>query len=211
MPVKVAILDDHQLVIGGLISMLQLYPEIKIQGTHASGQALLEALAQNQPDILLLDIQLPEMSGGEVATIVTEHYPGVRMIALTSVDNIHQVKHMIKCGCKGYLLKSADPKTVVEAIHEVMAGNQYIDQSIKEQLVQETLQLQQQGSTKPKLTRRETEVLKFIVDELTSQEIADKLFLSLRTVEHHRFSVMQKLGVKNTTGAIKLALQWGLV
>lgn len=211
MPIKVTILDDHPLVIGGLVSMLQLYSKIRIIGTYTSGPLLLESLAKNRPNILLLDIQMPEMSGHEVAAIVAKQYPDIKMIALTTIDNVHQMKNMMKSGCKGYLLKSADPHLVLEAIENVIDGKIFIDQSIQQQLLNGTSKTRPQAGEKPQLTRREIEVLRYMVDELTSQEIADKLFLSLRTVQHHRFSVMQKLGVKNTAGAIKAALQWGLV
>lgn len=211
MRIKVAILDDHPLVIGGLIGMLQLYPQIEVLATYSQANALLEGLKTEQPDVLLLDIQLPEMSGNEVAEIVLRQYPNIRIVVLTSVDNIYQVKDMMRRGCKGYLLKSADPKVVLEAIEQVYAGKQYFDAPIKDLLLQDSLKIQGEGAAKPGLTRREKEILQLIVAEHTNQEIADKLFLSLRTVEHHRYSIMHKLGVKNTVGAIKAALQLGLV
>lgn len=211
MDINIAILDDHPVATSGLVSMLQLYSQIKIQAVYNTSQRLIDNLSKKQPDVILLDIQLPDIPGNEVAEIINSRYPEIRIIAFTSVDNIYQVKDMIRRGCKGYLLKSAEPNIVLDAIQEVFAGNQYFDTPIRNLLLQDSLKIQKQKASKVPLTRRENEILQLIVAEYTNQQIADQLFLSLRTVEHHRYSILHKLGAKNTAGAIKQALQLGLV
>ncbi len=114
-------------------------------------------------------------------------------------------------GCKGYLLKNTDVDTLIQAIGQVHEGHEYIEPSLKEQLMQNMFQFRKQGKKSPTLTRREVEILHFIIEENTNQQIADKLFLSLRTVEKHRFSLLQKLDVKNTAGLVKTAIEMGLV
>jgi len=213
MLIKVAICDDHPLVISGLQNAFRDAPLIEVIATYTSGEALLKGLETRQPDILLLDIQLPGRTGTELAGIICKAYPGIRIIALTSMDSPAQVKAMMLHNCKGYLLKSnTDHAQLIHAIGEVHSGNVFIEPVLKDQMVNRMLRLKNQGEkAQPRLTRREKEILQFIVNEFTNQEIADKLFLSLHTIENHRFSLLKKLNVKNTAGLVRLALQTGLV
>ncbi len=212
-PIKVAIVDNHPLAINGLKTMLALYPEaVQVTETYHSGTSLLEGLSRVQPEVLLLDILLPDQSGKELAPIITKKYPEVRMIALTSLDSPAVVKSMMQRGCLGYLLKDTDDKTLIEAIRQVYQGNEFIEPSLKETLLQHLIKYRAQSTDiLPELTQREREVLRLIVSEHTTQEIADKLFISFRTVENHRYSLLQKLDVKNTAGLVRMAITLGLV
>jgi DNA-binding NarL/FixJ family response regulator len=129
------------------------------------------------------------------------------MIALTNVDVLTQMKQMLQKGCLGYLLKDVSPEILIRAIETVNNGEQFLNEDLKKQLLNS---LSGQDS-KQLITRREKEILKLILEENTNQEIANKLFLSLRTVENHRNNLLQKLNVKNTAGLVKVALQEGLV
>ncbi|MEO8770869.1 MAG: response regulator transcription factor [Ferruginibacter sp.] len=203
--INVAITDDQSIIINGLQKILSDKPGIKITGTFINGDALLDALKLEQPDVLLLDIQMPGKTGIELAGIITKKYPAIKIIALTNFDLPAQIKRMLQQGCQGYLLKDVSPEIIVAAIKKVYAGDMYIQEEIQVKLVK--------GLSEPAtgvITRREKEILKLIVEEYTNKEIADKLFLSLRTVENHRNHLLQKFGVKNTAGLVKIAIQEGL-
>lgn len=205
--IRVAVTDDQVIILNGLENILASLPGIEVTGIYKNGDALLEALPANQPDILLLDIQMPGKSGIELAGIITKKYPSVKMIALTNVDIIPQVKKMLGQGCMGYLLKDADLAVIREAIETVYAGSQYLHEPIRNQL------LKSFSETKSKyiLTRREKEILQLISAGMANKEIAQQLFLSIRTVENHRNHLLQKLGVKNTAGLVKMAIEEGLI
>jgi len=209
--IRIDITDDHPMVISGIKNMLYYYKHIEIGNVYHSGKALLEGLEKEQPDLLLLDIQLPDKSGNELARIITKKYPEIRILILTSMDNLFHLKDMMRSGCSGYLLKTADKETLVTAIEEVAAGGEFIQQSLKDQLVHSVLKTKAQKDMISPLTRREKEILALIASEMTNPEIAKKLHLSQRTVENHRFSLMQKLNVKNTAGLTKLALEMGVI
>lgn len=200
------------MTIHGVQAMLQPYENIHITATYTSGKMLLDGLTSDQPDVLLLDIMLPDSSGKELAEIISTQWPEIRIVALTSLDAPSHVKSMMRRGCTGYLLKDTDAATLAHAIEQVYEGKEFIEPSIKEQILQNVLKLKKNSTDAfPKLTQREKEILTLIVQEYTSQEIADKLFISLRTVETHRFSLLQKLDAKNMVALTKIAMQMGLV
>lgn len=213
MPIKVAITDDHPLVVEGLQNVLRAHPGITVIGTFANGEALLKGLKKEVPDILLLDFQLPDKQGIELAPILAEAYPGMRILVLSSMESAFHVKSMLQQGCMGYLLKSTtNHQMLVEAIETVYAGKLFLDPSLKEELLYDMVKTKQRGEkAQLRLTMREKEVLQLIVAEYSNPEIADKLFLSLRTVEAHRYNLLQKLNVKNTVGLVKVAIQMGLI
>jgi len=212
MPIKVAITDDHPLAIAGLQNMLSSSPLIVVTHTYNNGEDLLLGLKTEQPDVLLLDVILPDIKGPELAAQIHAAYPAIKILAITSLDAPVHVKAMLRNGCTGYLLKNTDVQTLINAITDVNNGKEYIEPSIKEQMLQNMLHFRKPTTIKkPTLTRRETEILHLIIEEHTNQEIADKLFLSLRTIENHRFSLFQKLDVKNTVGLVKVAIQLGLI
>lgn len=212
MPIIVTITDDHPLAIEGLQNMLLSAPSIQVRGTYTSAAALLEGLEKEQPDVLLLDILLPDQKGTELAPVIRRLYPDIRIIALTSLDAPIYVRSMIRQGCKGYVLKNTDKQSLVYAIEQVYEGQEYIEPSLKEKMLYNVLhQKKHSAGRSPNLTSREKEILQLIVAELTSQQIADKLFLSLRTIETHRFNLHKKLEVNNNVGLAKAALLLGLV
>jgi len=205
--IRVAITDDQAIIQNGLQKILLGINGIVISGIYSNGDELLEDLPKNQPDILLLDIHMPGKNGIEVAGILNKKYPNIKIIALTNIDVLVQVKKMLQQGCMGYLLKDTSPDILVEAITSVYAGEQFLYEELRNQL-----QLSQSESKpSPIITRREKEILQLIVDEFTNQQIADQLFLSLRTVENHRNNLLQKLNVKNTAGLVKVAIIEGLI
>jgi DNA-binding NarL/FixJ family response regulator len=210
-PIPVAIVDDHAVVINGLMAMLSHNSEINVVYTTTRGTELLHYLAAQQPAVILMDIQMPEISGIDLCKQVYKTYPQIKLIAFSSFDDTHYIKQILRSGASGYLLKIADQHTIVTAIKQVLEGEEYIDESVKKLLIQESISGQRRSVFDIPLTRREKEILKLIAEGLSNQEIADKLFISLRTVETHRFNLTQKLDVKNAAGLVKEAIKRGLV
>lgn len=205
--INVAIVDDQVIILNGLQKILADAKHINVTAVYNNGDQLLEALEKSRPDVLLLDIQMPGKSGIELAGLISKKYPTVKMIALTNVDVLAQMKQMLQKGCLGYLLKDVSPEILVKAIETVNEGEQFLHEEFKNQLLKSL----SGHDTKQLVTRREKEILKLIVEENTNQDIAGKLFLSLRTVENHRNNLLQKLNVKNTAGLVKVAIQEGLI
>jgi DNA-binding NarL/FixJ family response regulator len=210
--INVAITDDHPIVIDGLLTAFRDEHDITITGTYNSGAALLRGLHETVPDVLLLDLQLPDTNGTELVPVVLQQYPSVHIIILSGIESSPYIKEMLQKGCKGYLLKSNTGKSILmSAVRDVYEGNIYIETSIKDQLLHEMLITKRKlDKINPKITQREQEVLKLIMQELNNQEIADTLFISLRTVETHRYNLLQKLNAKNTAGLLRIARQMGL-
>ncbi len=209
--IKIAIADDHPLVINGLRHILGNSSDMEIIGTYNNGDELLAGIAINEPDVLLLDVQMPGQTGDELAVIITGEYPMIKMIALTNLDNVYYIKTMMRSGVHGYILKTTREEILLEAIRTVYGGDQYLEPVLKEKVLVDALQAKKQGSAAPILSRREKEVLQYIAANLTSQQIADKLFVSKRTIDSHRLNLMLKLEVKNSAAMVKKALQMGLI
>lgn len=208
--IQVAITDDHPIVINGLKRVLGDFPHIEVTDVYNTGNALLQGLIIQQPDVLLLDMHLPDMEGTELARAITKKYPRVRILVLSSSDIMIQVKKMLQLGCMGYLLKDSEDTTIVTAIETVYSGGQFLSPVLQQRIVEDMFKSRHNEKKQAMLTSREKEVLQLIIDEHTSQEIASMLFISPHTVENHRISIMQKLEVKNTAGLVKKALQLGL-
>lgn len=209
--IRLAIIDDHAVVLDGLKTMLNAFTNLEVVYTTQSGNELLEHFQSGVPDVLLMDIQMPEINGVDLCKQITKQHPSVKVIAFTSFDDSNYVKQIFRSGAKGYLLKNSDKHTIVKAIETVMQDEEYMDDSIKKILLQESITGQRRSIFEVPLTKREKEILKLIAEGLSSQEIADKLYISLRTVETHRLNLNQKLDVKNTAGLVKEAIKRGLV
>lgn len=211
MKIKVTVTDDHPVVLEGLQRILQDTPGIELLYACCNGEELLQCLKKEVPDVLLLDIQMPGKRGDELARFITQTYPGVSILALTNLDETFHVENMLLNGALGYLLKNSDRYVLVDAIKTVYANRQFIDPGLKDQMLQDMMDARTKAAAMPKLTHRELEVLELIASEYTSPEIAEKLFISYRTVENHRLNLLFKLDVKNTAGLVRKALQMGLI
>ncbi len=211
MKIKIAIADDHPLVINGLHHILSNCADMEIIGSYSNGKELLNGFTKALPDVLLLDIQMPGQTGDELAEIISEQYPSVKMLALTNLDNVYYIKNMLRKGVHGYILKTTREEILLDAIRTVHKGEQYLEPVLKEKVIQDTLQSKKQSVAGPLLSRREKEVLKYIASDLTSQQIADKLFVSKRTIDNQRLSLLMKLDVKNVAALVKKGIQLGLI
>lgn len=210
MKIRVSIADDHPLIINGLMQIIKSSIDIEVLSTYPNGQELLIGLRSNQPEVLLLDLHMPNGTGEEVAPIITSQYKDIKVIALTNQDNTYYVKTMLNYGAAGYVLKTSGADTILTAIRSVMRQQTFIDPALKEKLVHETLQSKEEVII-PQLTRREKEILDLIASNFSSQEIADQLFLSKRTIDNHRINLLMKLDVKNSATLVKKAMQLGLI
>jgi DNA-binding NarL/FixJ family response regulator len=205
--INVAIIDDQIIILKGIQKILADASQINVSGVYSNGDDLLESLEKFEPDVLLLDIHMPGKSGTELASIISKKHANVKIIVLTNVDVLSQMKQMLQKGCLGYLLKDVSPEILITAIETVHKGEQFLQEEFKVQLLNNL-----SGANKQHLmTRREKEILKLIAEENTNNEIASKLFLSLRTVENHRNNLLNKLNVKNTAGLVKVAINEGFV
>ena len=211
MKIKVAIADDHPLVIDGLYHILGNCTDMEITGSYNNGAELLRGIAKEQPDVLLLDIQMPGKTGDELAGIISEQYPQVRILALTNQDSVYYIKTMLRRGVCGYVLKTSREEILLEAIRTVSLDKQYLPSAIQDKIAQDRMHVNETLSANPVLSRRETEVLRYIAKDFTSQEIADKLNVSKRTIDNHRVNLMLKLGVKNVAALVVKAMQMGLI
>ncbi len=211
MKMRIAIADDHPLVQKGLQAMLADNADMEVSGCYSNGKELLAGIAKDRPDVLLLDIQMPGQTGDELAEIIKKKYPGIKMIALTNQDNIYYIKTMFRKGVDGYVLKTTGEEILLDAIRTVNEGAQYIEPALKEKLAQDNLQNKKLRSNEPVLSRREKEVLQYLAKNMTSQQIADEMNISKRTIDSHRMSLLIKLDVKNVAALIKKAMQMGLI
>lgn len=211
MSIKVTMADDHPVVLKGLQKILEEDGNITVLDRCSNGDDLLNILKKRQPDVLLLDIQMPGKQGAELSKIISETYPNIPILTLTNLNQSFHVRDMFMNGAKGYVLKTSDPFILMQAIESVHEGRQYIDPILREQMVHDMLESKSNTDGTPILTKREKEILQHIANELTSQEIAKKLFISLSAVENHRLNLLFKLNAKNAVGLVKKAMNLGLI
>ena len=205
--IKLAITDDHKMVLKGIEYMLKGTREIEVVGTYENAEETIKNLEKDKPDVLLLDINLPDTNGIDLCKQLVKKYPELKIIALTNFDDISFTKRMLKNGAHGYLLNNTDKLEILEALKKVLSGELYIQKDIQKKLLNQTSNKKVGNGLKPNLTRREQDVLVAISEELTTQQISEKLFISVKTVETHRMNIMSKLGAKNSVGIMKIAIE----
>jgi len=209
--IKVAVTDDHQLILNGLKDILEASEGVKFTSGFLNIEETRKGLETNIPDVLLLDVNLPDGDGIEFCKEITKDHPDLKVIALTSYDQSIMVKNMMRNGAQGYLLKNTSKEELLKAIKTVNGGGRFLQPELEKQLLDESFGSSRQQGYIPTLTRREKEVLNLIMEELTSAEIGEKLFISQKTVETHRLNLIQKMGVRNTAGLVKEAINKGMV
>ncbi len=211
MPIRISIADDHPMMIQGLNHVLQRYKHIILAGTYLNGAELMEGLQQHIPDVLLLDIQLPGQTGDELAPLILKKYPDLKILTVTNFDSTLHASSMLRQGVHGYLLKTADEDTLIHAIETVYKGGLFLEKQMRIRLDEIESKIEKAVSAKVSLTPREKETLHLIVNGDTNQQIAEKLFLSVGTIENYRNRILMKLEVKNTAQLVRKALSLGLV
>lgn len=210
--IKIAIADDHQLVRAGIARILQENSDFLIVHQAANGRELLEGLKNTTPDVILLDLEMPILSGRETLIEIRKAYPAIKVLILTMHNNEAFIVQMMELGANGYLIKNTDPKEVTQAIYKVMESNFYFSDIVSMAMLQgisnpkaSTDQLKGSG-----LTEREIDVLRLICKEYTTIEIGEALFLSPKTIEGYRKLLMDKTGARNMAGLVLFAVRHGL-
>lgn len=214
--IKILLVDDHQLVRTGIANLLAGEPDIEVVGEASNAAEMIDLLKQQHPDLAVLDIALPDMSGIELARQMVLEFPAVKVIFLSMYTSEEFVFNAINSGAKGYLPKNTSRAELLEAIRTVNRGEEYFAESISNTILKSYIKKAKSGSldqlrNESLLSKREMEVLRLFAQGLTNQEIADKLFISIRTVESHKNHIMQRLELKTTVDLIKFALRNNLV
>jgi DNA-binding NarL/FixJ family response regulator len=207
-PIRVFIVDDHPVVVAGLTALLRQLGGIRVAGSAANAFQTIPFLKENPVDLVLLDINLPDVNGIELCRRIKKEFPGMKVLALSTFSDRSYISRMIGSGASGYLIKSADREEISTAVHTAMAGRLYLSLEM-ERVLQPAAPAE--AGTVPRLTRREQEVLELIAGGLTNHQIAEKLFISPLTVDSHRKNLLTKLGVKNTAALVRLAVLRKLV
>lgn len=204
MKAGVFIVDDHYMVIEGIRSLLQHEKNIDWLGHATNAASCLSFLKQQQPDVLLMDISLPDKSGTDLCKEVKLLYPAVFVLGLSTFNQQAVIRNMMDNGASGYILKNADKEEVLEAIRVVLTGKTYFSPEA-------AVSMKETGKEMPLVTRREKEVLRLIAAGLTNAEIAGQLFISIPTVNTHRKSLLEKFDAKNTAILISKAIRQGII
>ena len=210
MTIRVLIADDHAVMRDGLRSILERENGIEVVATASNGrETVLEARRLN-PDIVLMDIVMPELSGIEAAAQIRDHCESTRVIMLSMHSTVEHIFRALQAGAWGYVLKGSAGSEVVEAVRAVHAGRRYLTRKVSDVVVDGYVREHRSSSPLESLSPREREVMLLVVEGRSSSEIADALHLSPKTVETHRSRLMEKLGVENVVGLVKFAIQHGL-
>lgn len=215
--IRITVIDDHKLFVDGICSLLADDEQFQIVGSQLSPVKFLNKFEKGMADVYLVDINMPEMSGIELARKIMDKDPGAKILALTMFDEFQYVEDMIKSGASGYILKSASLEELTDAVITVSQGKKYFGNSIHEIMfnkISGKTSEEHTGQTNPeqiKLTKREIEILTLIVKEYTTGQIADQLFISERTVETHRKNIFSKTKAKSVIGLSKYAIKSGII
>lgn len=212
--IRIMLVDDHKVVRDGIKYYFEDQPDCEVVQEAGNGLEALEVLEKSPVDIVITDISMPEMDGIGLLKAIRERMPDQKVIALTMLSEVQHVKEMISHGVNAYLLKNCNEEEILKAVREVQSGSTYFAKDVTQSLIDDLA-----GKRRPKqrltietpLSAREKEVLKLIAMEHTNQEIADKLFISVRTVDSHKRNLLEKTGAKNIAGLVMYAVEHSLV
>lgn len=210
--IKIMLVDDHQIVRDGIKALLESLENVQVIGEASNAKELLEKLKNCKPDIIVTDISMPDISGIELTKIIKEkeEFSGIKVLILSMFTNEDFIFNAIKAGANGYLPKNTTRRELFEAVNTIYNGDEYFSESISNIILKSYVkkaQNEELTEKKESLSVRETEILKHFAQGLSNQEIADKLFISIRTVESHKNHIMQKLELKSTVDLIKFAIK----
>jgi DNA-binding NarL/FixJ family response regulator len=200
--IRVLIVDDHSIVRQGLAAMIENEPDMMVVGQAGNGQEAIDQYRQLQPDVTLMDLRMPQMSGVDATVAICAEFAHACIIILTTYDGDEDIYRGLHAGAKGYLLKDAEPDALLNAIHIVHSGQQYIPPEVAAKLVQRM--------KNPELTHREQEIVHLMADGLSNHDIGAALNITESTVKFHINRILSKLGVSDRTQAVVTALKRGL-
>jgi DNA-binding NarL/FixJ family response regulator len=204
--INVLIVEDHPVVVEGMKKLLLDSGIAKLCVTASNGKEALTYLNNFAPDIILLDINLPDINGIDLCKTIKHQFPELKILAVSSFSQRSYIQRMIENGAMGYVLKNSSEEEITQAIQDIMKGKKHLGFEVNEILKQS-----EKADGGPILSRRETEVLKYIADGFINQEIADKMFISPLTVDSHRKNLLMKLNARNTAALIKIAINKGFI
>jgi len=211
---KIMLVDDHKVVRDGLKYHFEDHAEFDVSLEASNGEEALNLLTKNEVDVVITDISMPVMDGIAFLKEIREKMPDQKVIALTMLGEVTHIKQMISLGVNGYLLKNSSEDEIILAINTVIEGQNYFSKEVTQSLIDDLA-----GKRKPKqrltietpLSKREKEVLRLIAEEYSNQEIADELFISVRTVDSHKHNLLEKTGAKNVAGLVLYAVEHDLI
>ena len=214
--IRIHLADDHQVLIDGILAVLKINPNFEVVGFSLNGENLVEKVAKDNSDVLVMDINMPEKDGIQVLREFNEKGFTCRVIILSSYDDVKLIKEVIKLGASGYLTKQCAGENIIDAISTVAQGNQYFSSSVKDKIFNAlTGNTQNQpydvNEVIASITSRELEILSLITNEKSGKEISEILFISTNTVETHRKNLMKKINVKSSIGLVLFATKHNLI
>jgi DNA-binding NarL/FixJ family response regulator len=205
--IKIIIADDHRVFIDGMLALLKEFPEMKVIAEAENGHRLVELVVKHQPDMVLTDIQMPLKDGIEATKEIHKLFPGIKIIALSMMNESIYIKKMLEAGASGYILKTVNKEELISSIRKVAAGEKYFSPEVTAQLMNNFSDKSSQSNPADVLTKREKEILTLIAQGLTDKEIAEKIFLSPLTITTHRKNILSKLGLKNKVELTRFAME----
>ena len=209
--ISIVIVDDHQMFLEGICSLLAHEADIEIVDTALNGNQALEKIKNRPVDIVVTDINMPEMDGIALSKYLKKNRPGIKTLILSTHNDAEMIGKCISNDVDGYLLKNAEKQELLKALNTIAGGEKYFAQEVKNEYMNNIFSAPKEKEMLSQLSRREKEILQYIAREYTTQEIADKLFISQNTVNTHRKNMLSKLNAKNTAGLVKYAFQQGLI
>lgn len=211
--IKVIIAEDQTIVLHALILMLKTLKNIEVIGSAQNGDELLKLLERTRPDVILTDINMPVLSGIDASRIINEKMPWIKVIALSVYDHPVYIKKMFKNGAKGFVSKFATEQELEKAINTVFGGEIYISEEISRTMLRDFSEIENSNVTSDyfSLTSREIEIIQLLADGLFTREIAEKLFISDKTIERHKTNILKKLNLRNTPQLIREAILKGII
>lgn len=209
--IKIILADDHEIFRDGFKAMLKKQPLVELIAEAANGKELVELTRKLQPDVIVTDIKMPEMDGLQATKILSKEFPNIGIIALSMIDEENLIIDMMEAGAKGYLLKNAHKTEIIEPIKAVNNGNIYFCNGASSKLTRLIAENKKipfaKRTSRPELSQKEIDVIQFICEELTNKEIADRLNLSIRTIEGYRERIQEKIGARNSAGIVIYAIR----
>jgi DNA-binding NarL/FixJ family response regulator len=210
MPIRILIADDHGVVAEGLKHLIEAQQDMQVVATVGDGREAIRMAKETRPDVVLMDLSMPELNGADATRAVLEHDPKCRVIVLSMYAEREYVRRALKAGAAGYVVKRSAAKEVVDAIRAVHAGQRYLSPRVADVVIDDYAG-DGKGDLLEKLSTREREVLQLLAEGRTGAEIATRLALSQKTVETYRARLVEKLGIRDVAGLVKFAIQRGLV
>ena len=211
-PIRILLADDHALIRTGIRNLLEGSPEFEVVGEASDGEEVLKKTKTLSPDVIIIDISMPKISGIDATKQIVESHPTIKVLVLTMHENAEYIYQIFKAGANGYLLKNAGKEELIDAIRAVSEGKKFIGRHVSDLMVSEYMKkanARDEGTDESPLTNRESEVLELIARGLNNQQIADQLYISPRTVDTHRTNIMQKIHVHDAANLVRYALEHG--